>query len=72
MSKICSQMLPKEITDEHEYTSKYHKFHAGQLDNKLLIVPLCKTVKQRRQNDTSKDLLNRPYHFIYKQPLFQI
>jgi len=27
MYKICNQMLPKEIIEEHEYTSKYRNFH---------------------------------------------
>jgi len=77
-------MLSKEITNEHEYTSKYHTFHTRQLDNKVLIIPSYKTVKQQRHsvyrgsklwNEIPRDLLNRPQHTfikLYKQLLFQL
>jgi len=42
---MCNHILPKEITNEHEYTSRYHKFHTRQLANKVLIIPLRKTAK---------------------------
>jgi len=76
-------MLPKEITNEHECTSKRHNFHKRQLDNKVLIIPLYKTVKQQRHsvyrgsklwNEIPRGLLNRPCHTfikLYKQLLFQ-
>ena len=75
-------MSPKAITDEYEYKSKDHNFHTWQLDNKVLIIPLYKTVKQQRHsayrgsklwNGIPKVLLNRPYHTfinLYKQLLF--
>jgi len=55
-----------------------------RLDNKVLIIPLYKTVKQQRHsvyrgsklwNEIPRDLLNKPYHTLtnlYKQVLFQI
>jgi len=46
MYKICNQILPKEITDEHKYTLKYHNFHTRKLDNKTLIIPWCKMDKK--------------------------
>jgi len=75
MYKVCNQTLPKEITDEHEYTSKYHNFHTMQLD-KVLIIPLYKKLlKQQRhsvyrssklRNEIPKDLINRRYHTFIK------
>jgi len=40
--------IPEEITAEHENTSNYQKFYTRQLDNKILIIPLYKSVKQKR------------------------
>ena len=71
MFMICNGIFSKEFTNEHEYKSKYHNFHTRQLDNKLLIIPLYKTVKQQRHsvyrgsklwNEIPRDLLNIPYH----------
>jgi len=47
MFKICNEILPKEFTNQHEYTSKYHNIHTRQLDNKVLIIHLYITVKQQ-------------------------
>jgi len=44
MFKICNLILPKEISNKHEDTSKYHNFHTRQLENKVLSIPLYKTV----------------------------
>jgi len=35
MHKICNQMLPNEIAEEHECTSNYYNFHTRQLDDKM-------------------------------------
>jgi len=43
-------MLPQEIKEEHKYTSNYHNFHTRQIDKKILIIPLCKSVKQQRHS----------------------
>jgi len=43
MYKISNQVLPNEITEEHENTSNHHNFYTGQFDNKILIIPLCKS-----------------------------
>jgi len=48
MFKICNGISPKEFTNEHGYTSKYHNFYTRQLDNKVLIIPVYNTVKQQR------------------------
>ena len=70
--KICNQMLPKEITEEREYESNYRNFHTRQLDNKILIIRLCKSIKQqphfvyrasKLRNAIQKDLSNRPYFY---------
>jgi len=50
MYEICNQILPKEIAEEHEYTSDYHNSHTRQLDNKILIIPLWKGLKQQRHS----------------------
>jgi len=44
MYKICNHLLPKEITEEHEYTSNYHNYHTRHMD-KILTIPSCKSVK---------------------------
>jgi len=65
-------MLPKEITEEREYESNYRNFHTRQLDNKILIIRLCKSIKQqphfvyrasKLRNAIQKDLSNRPYFY---------
>ena len=37
---ICDQILPNEITKDHQYTSNYHDYHTRQLDKKILTIPL--------------------------------
>jgi len=81
-------MLPKEITEDHEYVprTRYRNFCTRQLDKKMLIIPLLKSVKQQRVSvyrgselwrPMTKDLSNRhrahrTFMKLYKQLLLQI
>jgi len=38
-------MLPKEITEEHEYASNYHNFCTRRLDKKTLIISLWQSLQ---------------------------
>ena len=46
--EISNHMVPKKITEEHEYVSSYHNFCTRQLDEKILIIPLFNSNLQNK------------------------
>jgi len=64
-NKTLLDFLVVIITEEHEHTSDHHNYHTQQMDDKILTIPLCKSVKHQHHsvyrgyklwNDMSKDL----------------